>query len=311
MKKIVLPEQQWLEMRREGLGASEAPTILGINPYQTPLQLYHEKRGLIHSDEVAERQDRLELGLLLQPVIYQWTQRHVVPLAPITTAPGEMELVISDQYEWLRCTPDAWAYVDEGPSPVPAEFKTAAWYAASSWLDEEQPPLHYVVQVQHQLLVTERDLGYLVALIGGETFRWTIIRRDEGFLRHYLERATEFWQRVQAGDPPLAVGADKGLLNALRQQMGARESVAVELPPEFYELRDRDEALAEQIRALTAERDDLEARVRQYLVEHGATVGLLRDGRRYEYVIQSRAGYTVGPSTFAVLRRKGAAKGGR
>jgi predicted phage-related endonuclease len=306
MKRLILPAAEWLDARRAGLGSSDAPVLLGLLTYgRTPLQLYHEKRGLIHEDEARENHERFEIGLLLEPAIYRWTERHVARLAPLPD-PGHHELCIDDTRDWLRFSPDAWACTEDA-GQVPAEFKTAAWFAAADWLEREEPPLHYVVQVQHQLAVSGAPYAYLVALVGGETFRWTRIERDDAFLQTYLAEAEAFWDRVQRGDPPLARGPDKGLLAALRRKQTT--TAAIELPPEFLELRDRHDALADQIRALEREKSELEARVSQYLLDHGAAVGLLRDGRSYEYVVQTRAGYTVGPSEFAVLRRKGGRHG--
>lgn len=36
----------WLEWRKEGIGASEAPTVMGENPWQTPAQLWAQRVGL-------------------------------------------------------------------------------------------------------------------------------------------------------------------------------------------------------------------------------------------------------------------------
>ncbi len=36
--------EEWLKLRREGLGASDIPAVLGISPYKTPYQLWAEIR---------------------------------------------------------------------------------------------------------------------------------------------------------------------------------------------------------------------------------------------------------------------------
>ena len=38
--------QEWLSDRRNGIGASEVGTILGLNPFETPYQLWRRKKGL-------------------------------------------------------------------------------------------------------------------------------------------------------------------------------------------------------------------------------------------------------------------------
>ena len=37
---------EWLEYRKSGIGSSEVATILGLNPFETPYQLWRRKIGL-------------------------------------------------------------------------------------------------------------------------------------------------------------------------------------------------------------------------------------------------------------------------
>ena len=38
-----MSHEEWLEWRREGIGASDAPVIMGVSPWTTPLQLWENK----------------------------------------------------------------------------------------------------------------------------------------------------------------------------------------------------------------------------------------------------------------------------
>ena len=51
---------QWLELRRRGLGGSDAATVVNLNPYSSRLALYADKLGLIpdRDDNEAMRQGR-------------------------------------------------------------------------------------------------------------------------------------------------------------------------------------------------------------------------------------------------------------
>ena len=40
-----LTNEEWLEIRRKGIGGSDAGTVLGKNPYKSPLTLWAEKRN--------------------------------------------------------------------------------------------------------------------------------------------------------------------------------------------------------------------------------------------------------------------------
>ena len=45
MKQIIKykSREEWLQNRSKGIGASEAGTVLGLNPWETPYQLWRRK----------------------------------------------------------------------------------------------------------------------------------------------------------------------------------------------------------------------------------------------------------------------------
>lgn len=55
-----LPEDEWLEYRRRGIGGSDASTIIGLNPYNSLFRLFADKKGFISAkeDNEAMRQGR-------------------------------------------------------------------------------------------------------------------------------------------------------------------------------------------------------------------------------------------------------------
>ena len=38
--------EEWLKDRSCGIGSSEVATVLGLNPWETPLQLWRRKKGI-------------------------------------------------------------------------------------------------------------------------------------------------------------------------------------------------------------------------------------------------------------------------
>ena len=60
-----MPKEKWLEMRRQGIGGSDAAAILGLSPYKSPLLVYYEKvHGTVQEDSLA-----MELGRELEPFL--------------------------------------------------------------------------------------------------------------------------------------------------------------------------------------------------------------------------------------------------
>ncbi len=83
--ELVIGSQEWLDYRREKIGASQSSAILGISPFQTPLELYNEKihgmkkdfsfsmqRGLEREKEALDWAE-IELGVSLRPKIVEHT----------------------------------------------------------------------------------------------------------------------------------------------------------------------------------------------------------------------------------------------
>ncbi len=58
-----------IEIRRTGLGASDAAAACGIDPYKTTLRLYLEKTGELPPDEET---DALRIGKIFEPGILEF-----------------------------------------------------------------------------------------------------------------------------------------------------------------------------------------------------------------------------------------------
>jgi predicted phage-related endonuclease len=62
------------------------------------------------------------------------------------------------------------------------QIKTASAFKAKEW--RAGIPLHYQVQLQHEMLVSEKEWATLCVLIGGSNFKvFPDVRRDEQFIK--------------------------------------------------------------------------------------------------------------------------------
>ena len=46
-----MSRQEWLRLRKEGIGGSDAGAVCGLNPYASPMSVYRDKT----SDETEEK----------------------------------------------------------------------------------------------------------------------------------------------------------------------------------------------------------------------------------------------------------------
>jgi predicted phage-related endonuclease len=45
VKTLNMPREDWLAARKYGIGSSDAAAAVGLNPYQSPLELWMQKTG--------------------------------------------------------------------------------------------------------------------------------------------------------------------------------------------------------------------------------------------------------------------------
>ena len=74
------------------------------------------------------------------------------------------------------------------------ELKNVREWMAKHW--QEEPPLIYQLQLQHQLLVADVRPGYLVASIGGQPPVWAEVLRDGGITSILRANYRKFWASV-------------------------------------------------------------------------------------------------------------------
>ena len=287
--------EEWLAHRHDGIGASEAAAILGVNPYCSPFALWSEKLGLV---EPRAMSDAMTWGLKLEPLVAehyaQETGRQVFAPAPWTVH-------VSGTRPWMRATLDRLVRCETQPGVHGVlELKTTNARLADQW--DEEPPLPYVIQVQHQLAVTGYLWGSLAVLIGGQTFRWVDIPRNDEFIALLIAREAEFWRRLVERDPPDVDGSDSAREALAKLYPRERPDVdPVALPPEADEWDAVRQQAIEEIAAAERRKADAEARIKALIGE--APAGLLPGGVRYTWKLQAKKGYVVEPSSVRVLRR--------
>jgi predicted phage-related endonuclease len=184
-----------------------------------------------------------------------------------------------------------------------AEIKNVDFFLGQEW--EDEPPVAFQIQLQHQLAVTGLTWGSIVGLVGGNRFRWQDQTRNEEFIALLLEAEHEFVERVQKRLPPPADGSasTKALLKKLYPKDNGE---AIALPVELIEADIQLRALKDAQKEAGKEIDRLENLFKQAIGE--ATAGALSNGVSYTHKWQQRAGYTCQATEFRVLRRQ-AAKG--
>jgi len=320
---------QWLGARSTGIGSSDAPVILGLSKWKSPLTLYYEKRGMRQPS--PGEVEFVEWGMALEPAIIagyeRVTHRAVGPATALlepqdhhdVIGPARFVLARDGALPFLVASPDATVLPIDQLTPVAddgfervqppvfykpgvLEVKNVDISKGRLWEETQEPPIEYTVQVQHQLMVTGAEWASIAALVGGNRFMWADIKRDDELIAMLRKLEIEFWERCLNGNPPPVDGSEstKELLGRLYPKDTGE---VVELPAEAAQW-DKDmrlaSALAKEAKALKgAASNQLKAAL------GGATVGVL-EGVTYSWRHQTRRAHQVRESEFRVLRRHGA-----
>jgi putative phage-type endonuclease len=310
MSRLTSPEYRasraaWLEARNLGIGASDAASILGVNPWKSALMLYLEKVGL--TPPTVEESERMRWGHRLEEPI---AEAYADETGRLVTDPGDFAIIQHRDLPFLQATLDRRVQSVVGPhiASPPAngegalEIKTTNAWNAEEWDDE--PPLLYQVQLQHQLAVADLAWGSLAVLIGGQEFRWQDQLRNTEFIQKMLAAEEEFWWRVQHRQPPppdATASSAKAL--ALLYPKEERDTILCD-GPDAQALIDADnnrQAAGAMIKSAEAAQLAAENAIKAAIGDH--TYAFLTNGVRYSWKYQVRPAHHVGESKFRVLRR--------
>jgi putative phage-type endonuclease len=182
------------ELRRRHVGSSEVASLFNISPYATRLELYLRKRGELPEPDLSAHEPAL-WGQALEGAIGQavgdrmrWTVRKVRRYTSHPEVPG------------MGCSLD-FEIVDHPRGAGVLEVKTVDRQVFRTWGDG-RPPIHYELQLQHQLACTRRDWGAIGVLIGGNELRVVPYERHAGAITRLESEVPVFWREVQEQRPP-------------------------------------------------------------------------------------------------------------
>lgn len=267
---IPLPEvsrEEWVKRRKDYIGSSEISTILGLSPYETPLQLWCRKTGKL-SD--VDQNDYMLIGNHLEPVVANIFQRREQKSVKYVG-----QTFVHESIPWASATPDYWIMgISDAPQGI-LECKTTSFYNESKW--EDQIPNQAHTQTIWQLGVTGLHEAYVACLVGADPnkFYSKSVQFDKSIWEQMIDCAGKFMDMVRADVPPDAKGEDIKLLKDIQEprsnQILLLDDVA-ELLKEWEDL-DGDKAVAkESLETIESKMADIRAKITQrmdgYAVGH-------------------------------------------
>lgn len=176
--------EEWLAWRHEGIGASEAATVMDENRFERSSTLFQKKCGPVVLD--SYQNEAMALGTKLEPearrLYIAKTGKQVKPVC-----------VQSFRYDWLRASLDGLSANQD----VVVEIKCgASVYNRVS--KSHTVPVYYYGQLQHILAVTGLDSLDFWCYWPDNPPLFLEVERDDEYIGRLLNKELEFWNHVQA-----------------------------------------------------------------------------------------------------------------
>lgn len=176
-----MTHEDWLYLRKSGIGGSDAGAVCGLNPYASPMSVYHDKISdeLNLADSESMRQGR---------DLEEYVARRFMEASGKRVCRSN-KMYRSKEYPFMLADIDRLVVGEDAG----LECKTASAYLADKWKDGEVPP-HYLIQCLHYMAVTGRNAWYLAVVILGQGFQYVKIERDEDMICNLISIEQSFWQ---------------------------------------------------------------------------------------------------------------------
>ena len=268
---------EWLQIRKLGIGGSDVAAIIGVSPWTSPSELWLEKTGRIDEKEIDN--PTLEFGHLMEPTIKKWFESAY----PNVTARRVNKILSNVKRPWAQASLD-YECRENGIWGV-LEIKTAR--SQATWSDGV--PLYYLTQVQHYLATTERSFAY-VAVFFRDTCQFAAYRieRDDAFIDTIESAVDTFWNdNVITDVPPTTTSGTSGEAKALAKIAG--------LPTTAKFKNKTDPVLTAKIRRYREVIDEIStlekektAIANELMSQIGSDKGIISDDQRVSWVRSER-----------------------
>lgn len=292
---MLTPEQ--LEERRQWIGASDVPAIVGISPYATPYDIFLNKCCGIYS----EGNDATRLGSRLEPVILDWAE------TDYGLGKLDRNVRVTNEQDNREGFPLVVSLDARTGESIPVNAKTCGLTGADTSdygePETDEVPQYVWIQEQAEMMATGAAWAFVPCLIARRGFVMFRVQRDNEAISAIAERCKAFWNNhVLTGKPPAITDRPPNieLLKRIKREPGS----VIDLPEHVAELWEVIEEHGKEAKHYEKAAQEDKATLIAMLGDHEA--GRLPDGRLITYMETQNKGYTkvVEPFSYRTLRIK-------
>ena len=262
--------EAWLAERNLGIGGSDAAAVCGVDPWRDPLTVWSQKVGLVEPDDLSGN-EAVEAGIELERAIGEWYGRKygrkVILCEPFVIRRHPV-------HTFMAATLDA--IEERDGEQVVVQIKNTS-HPADKW--EDEVPLHYEIQLQHEMIVAGATRGVLVALHRGQNLR----AYERVLMADAVERIVtveaDFWSMVESQTPPPAGPLSSDAVKQLFPRVEIEDVVA--LVPEADDMDAELQVAKAEMERLGARKDEIESQLKLWIGNHAG--GVTPQGVRFNW----------------------------
>lgn len=227
---------EWLEWRRQGLGASDASIIMGVSPYKTRRQLWENKLKLRPDDGESFV---TQLGHDFEPVAR-------ARFALETNIDLQADVCMTHpEFPYLRASLDGHC----NEARAFAEIKMMGKKKIETIRQTKKPLDEHWPQVQQQFLVTKFERGFYIAYALDDQKKQIVdyeciqVAPDKTYIETLFKELTAFWRLIETQTPPELEARDEYVfkdkkITAMADEYIKRKKILDDAQKDFDEIED-------------------------------------------------------------------------
>lgn len=251
--------EDWLRLRKTGIGGSDAGAICGLNPYSSPVRVFVEKTSdqIEKMDSEAMRQGR---------DLEEYVARRFMEATGKKVRRSNF-MYRSKEHPYMIADVDRLIVGEDAG----LECKTASAFNADQWKDGAVPR-HYLLQCYHYMAVTGKRNWYIAVVVLGQGFQYAKLEWDEKVISDLIAVEGDFWfNHVIPNAMPVADGSN-ATDQVLDQLYGSKTMPAVIRLDGFEKRLARRNEIGEQLKLLEQEQKQIDQEVKMYMGSHETAI---------------------------------------
>ena len=180
--------------RSKFIGSSEIAALFDCHPFLSRWELWQRKAGNIDAPDL-DNVERVQWGNWLEAgIAHGLAQMHGWSVA-------KADFIEHPKIQGMSATPDYWMFGHKIADTGILEIKNVDYLQWRDW-ENNEPPLAYILQLQHQLACTGLNWGRIGYLVSGNTSGFNEYQARPKIIKAIEDAVEQFWQSIRDNKPP-------------------------------------------------------------------------------------------------------------